>query len=124
MSASRHQQDEALLHRLTTFKQSRKDPAALIGPELLHLNDEVQKRNKKMGKVTDVWLQLVPEHFNDHCTLEAFNRGTLTVAVDSSAHLYELKQLLLSGIEKQLLLACKGAGLRKINLKLGQSFRD
>jgi hypothetical protein len=51
---------------------------------------------------------------------ESLNRGTLTVLVDSSAHLYDLKQLLLAGLEKQLLLACKSAGLRKIALKPGR----
>ena len=46
--------------------------------------------------------------------------GQLTVLVDSSPHLYELKQLLLAGLQKQLLVACKAAGLRKIHLKLGR----
>ncbi len=36
------------------------------------------------------------------------------------SHLYELKQLLLAGLEQQLLLACKAAGLRKINLRPGR----
>jgi hypothetical protein len=55
----------------------------------------------------------------EHCALEGYSRGTLTVIVDSSTHLYELKQLLLAGLEEQLKLACKSAGLRKINLKHG-----
>ena len=45
--------------------------------------------------------------------------GTLTVHVDSSAHLYELRQLLLAGLQDQLLLACAGNGLKKITLKRG-----
>ena len=44
----------------------------------------------------------------------------LTVLVDSSSHLYELKQLLLAGLQQQLLLACNAAGLRKITLKPGR----
>jgi hypothetical protein len=40
--------------------------------------------------------------------------------VDSASHLYELKQVLLSGLEKQLMFACKGAGLRKITLRPGR----
>jgi len=42
------------------------------------------------------------------------------VIVDSAPHLYELKQLLLAGLEQQLLLACAVSGLRKINLKPGR----
>ena len=34
-------------------------------------------------------------------------------------HLYELKQLLLSGLEKQLVLAAGKTGLRKITLRSG-----
>ena len=45
------------------------------------------------------------------------------LADDQDSHykdLYELKQLLLAGLEQQLLLACKAAGLRKITLKSGR----
>ncbi len=55
-----------------------------------------------------------------HCSLESFTRGSLTVFVDNSSHLYELKQLLLAGLQQQLLLACNAAGLRKIALKPGR----
>jgi hypothetical protein len=34
--------------------------------------------------------------------------------------LYDLKQLLLAGLEKQILIACKSTGLRKISLKMGR----
>jgi hypothetical protein len=55
-----------------------------------------------------------------HCALESLNRGTLTVIVDSASHLYELKQLLLAGLQDQLLLACRSTGLRKVALRPGQ----
>ena len=78
------------------------------------------KRQAKLVKIAECWNVLVPETLNDHCALEALNRGTLTVIVDSSSHLYELKQLLLAGLQDQLLLACKSTGLRKISLKPGR----
>jgi len=59
----------------------------------------------------------------NHCALESFTRGTLAVVVDSSPHLYEMKQLLLSGLQKQLLIACKSTGLKKINLKPGRWYQ-
>ena len=73
-----------------------------------------------IDKNAECWGRLIPDILTDHCALESFSRGTLVVVVDSSPHLYELKQLLLSGLQKQLLIACKSAGLRKITLKAGR----
>ncbi len=61
--------------------------------------------------------------YNEHCALDSFSKGVLTVLVDSSPHLYQLKQLLLAGLNQQLLLACKSAGLRKIVLKPGRWYQ-
>jgi hypothetical protein len=80
----------------------------------------VERRQGKLAKIAECWGALVPDTLNDHCALEGLSRGALTVLVDSSSHLYELKQLLLAGLQQQLLLACKGAGLRKINLRSGR----
>ena len=66
---------------------------------------------------------VVPETLSSHCSLDSLHRNTLTVLVDSSSHLYELKQLLLAGLEQQLLIACKSTSLRKITLKPGR-WRD
>ena len=64
--------------------------------------------------------QLVPMSLLEHCSVESLNRGMLTLLVDSASHLYDLKTLLLAGLEKQLLLACKSAGLRKVTLRPGR----
>jgi hypothetical protein len=109
------------LARLHKFK-SRKPPLPdAIGPELISFfKQNVEKRQGKFGKIADVWNTLVPPTLLNHCALESFTRGSLTVLVDSSSHLYELKQLLLAGLQQQLLIACKGAGLKKISLKIGR----
>jgi hypothetical protein len=92
-----------------------------LGPELIDFfKQSVTRRQSKLVKVAESWGSLIPGLLNEHCALESFSRGTLTVMVDSSSHLYELKQVLLSGLEKQLLFACKGAGLRKITLRPGR----
>jgi hypothetical protein len=116
---STRQPDE--LSRLARVKKSPAPPPEWIGPELVgFFKNSVQRRHTKLGKIGECWAQLVPELINDHCALEGFTRGTLTVIVDSSAHLYELKQLLLAGLQQQLLAACAGAGLKKISLKPGR----
>ena len=80
----------------------------------------VAKRQTKLGKIAECWAAFVPQSLIEHSCLESLNRGTLTVLVDTASHLYELKQLMLAGMQQQLLQACKTTGLRKINLKPGR----
>jgi hypothetical protein len=121
MSSHRPNYDFLKLQRMQHVKQSAPPPAQLIGEEMVaFFKQSVEKRQTKLGKIAEIWGTLVPLLLTQHCSLESLNRGSLTVLVDSSSHLYELKQLLLSGLEKQILLACKSAGLRKIILKQGR----
>src|SRR5437660_1774408 len=115
----------AELRRLSISKQSRPDPAVPLGPELISFfKSSVQKRQTKLSRIAEAWANLVPPILDTHCALEALHRGTLTVLVDSSSHLYELRQLLLAGLQQQLLLACKSAGLRKITLRPGRWYNS
>jgi hypothetical protein len=117
----RQQQEEARYARLSRVKSAPPPSADPLGPELVQFfKQSVQKRQTKMARIAERWGQVVPEMFNEHCALESFTRGTLTVLVDTASHLYELKQLLLAGLQQQLLLACKSVGLRKITLKPGR----
>lgn len=112
---------DAELTRLSRLKSVKHKFAEPLGPQMISFfKHSVQKRQTQMSRIAECWSSLVPELLNDHCALESFTRGTLTVLVDTSAHLYELKQLLLAGLQQQLLFACKAAGLRKITLKHGR----
>ena len=118
---AKDRENERTLTRLWKVKHHAPKPATTIGPEMLSFfKNSVQKRQGKIAAIAECWQQLVPAILVEHCCLESFHAGTLKVIVDSSPHLYELKQLLLSGLEKQLLIACKSAGLRKITLKPGR----
>ena len=120
---SRHEArvQDAELRRLARVKHRPAPAQAALGPELVSFfKNSVQKRHTKLGKIGECWAQLVPDLLNEHCALESFSRGTLVVMVDSASHLYELKQLLLAGLERQLLVACGSTGLKKINLKPGR----
>ena len=113
------------LSRLSRLKSIHHKSAEPLGPQMISFfKHSVQKRQTQMSKIAECWSSLVPELLNDHCALESLTRGTLTVLVDTSSHLYQLKQLLLSGLQQQLLLACKAGGLRKINLKPGRWYDD
>jgi hypothetical protein len=114
--------EDAELRRLARVKgQPARSAADLLGPAMVgFFKNSVQKRHTKLGAIAECWARLVPELLNDHCALESFNRGTLVVIVDSSSHLYQLKTLLLAGLQQQLLVACGSAGLKKVSLKLGR----
>ena len=76
----------------------------------------VEKRHSKLGKLRG-FRAIIPEMFSEHC------RKPIAARLRSGrqlSHLYELKQLLLAGLEGQLLLACKSGGLRKIQLRHGR----
>src|SRR5262245_7983626 len=102
------------LQRLARHKRREPIPTEQLGPQLIgFFKNSVEKRHTRLGAIAEKWALLIPQTLQEHCALESFQSGTLKVIVDSSAHLYELKQLLLAGMNDQLLLACRSAGLRK-----------
>jgi hypothetical protein len=116
--------DVAQIERMWSHKRADHRDADHLGNDLLGFYKSTQKLQGKLATIAAAWEKLVPEFLCAHCALESFTRGQLTVIVDSSPHLYELRQLLLSGIEKQLILACKSTALRKIALKPGRWYED
>jgi hypothetical protein len=121
MPLNEHQRADATLRRLSRVKQAPPKPVDPLGPAMVSFfKESVQRRQTKLTRIGECWSRLVPEHLNEHCALEGLSRGTLTVLVDTSSHLYELKQLLLAGLQQQLTLACASAGLRKVTLKPGR----
>ncbi len=122
-AAQRAQQAE--LARVHRAKARAPFAGDALGPELVgFFKQSVAKRQAKLCQIATAWAGLVPETLDRHCALESLNRGSLTVLVDSSSHLYELKQLLLAGLQDQLLLACKTSGLKKVALKPGRWYAD
>jgi hypothetical protein len=109
------------VRQLHKHKSRTQSVGVALGGELVDFfKQSVAKRQSRLVKIAECWNTLVPQMLSEHCALEGFANGTLTVMVDSSSHLYELKQLLLAGIEQQLRLACKSTGLRKITLRPGR----
>ena len=79
---------------------------------------QVERPYKQLGKVIELWRELVPDTLADHTKLESLARGTLRVAVDSSARLYELDGLLRQGLKQQLISRFTGGSIRRIQLRL------
>ena len=116
--------DFSSLARLDRHKRRDTAVGTSLGETLAALHGQVARRQPKMEKLADAWCRFVPESMCARCSLESFVRGRLTVVVDSAPHLYELKQLLLAGLEREILRACKGAGLTRIALKRGRWYDD
>ncbi len=116
-----HYHGDSQLRRLVAAKGAPKPATPTLGAEVVQFfKQSVDKRQRKFGKIAHAWAQLVPETLAEHCALESLHKGSLTVMVDSAAHLYELKQLMLAGLEKQLKLTCPSANLKKVMLKPGR----
>ena len=109
------------LARLDRCKRRDDGVGELIGGAIVDLYErQIERRQSKLAQVADVWGQLVPAALQERSCLESLHRGRLGVVVDSAPHLYELKQLMLAGLERQLLAACRAAGVRRITLKRGR----
>jgi len=116
-----HYRGDCELRRLVAAKGVAPVAGPTLGAEVVQFfKQSIDKRQRKFGKIAQCWAQLVPEKLAEHCALESLYRGQLTVIVDSSSHLYELKQMLLEGLEKQLILGCPSGNLRKVILKPGR----
>ena len=116
-----HYRKEMELRRLVAAKAAAHPMAGKLGADVVHFfKQSVDKRQRKFGKIAKSWEVLVPQKLAEHCALESLHRGQLTVMVDSSSHLYQLKQMLLEGLERQLMLSCQAAGLKRIVLKPGR----
>lgn len=113
--------DLLLLKRLTRHRQARHPTPRLVGEEALRFYKYYADRRKpSLVAISRICQQLIPELFHPHLCIESFQRGTLTLLIDSASHLYELRQLFLAGIERQILIAGGSHGLRRVFLKRGR----
>ena len=108
------------LIRLHRVKQLARPQPSRVGEGALAFFKQSVRKQSSLQRVAEAWVALVPVSLNAHCALDGMHRGTLTVLVDGSSFHYELTQLMLAGLEDQLLLACKTAGLRRVALKRGR----
>jgi hypothetical protein len=99
---------------------SRRIPPRLGDVAVEQFKKDIAKKHDKLSGIAQVWMRCAPEQAQVHCTLAGFTRGVLAITVDSSAWLYEVKTMLLNGLQQQLLLECRGLGLRKITLKVSK----
>jgi len=115
MSEARQRHLDRLRHYRT-----RAEPDRSLSFLQKQFKQQVEKPYRQLGDLAELWRTLVPEAMQRHTRLESFNRGTLRVAVDSSARLYELDRLLRQGLKTQLIEQHKGTALRKVQLRVAK----
>ena len=109
---------------LRTIWQQRQfdDRYAPVGqPLTLFMKRVLAKRVRQLGDIGAIWDEVLPRSIRDHTALESFNRGVLTVLVDSAAHRYQLRMLLTGGVEREIRTRFNGP-LNKIRLMPGQFY--
>ena len=115
---------EAAFIRMSRTKTLHRNNVPQLGASLVQFYKGTVQRTRKFAGIGEVWETLVPPDINEHCCLESYRAGTLSALVDSSPHMYRLKQLLLSGVQQQILDLCRAQGLRKINLRPGRWYQS
>ncbi len=111
--------------QLQTVWQQRQFPHRcdpISKPLTLFMKHTLGKRVKQLTQVAGIWRELIPDELAGHTALESFQRGVLTVLVDTAAHRFQLQTLLRGGLEAQIRRRCTCA-LRKIRLVPGRFYQ-
>ncbi|MDP6045776.1 MAG: DUF721 domain-containing protein [Phycisphaerae bacterium] len=111
--------DDTQLRTLWLQKQPHDRTSHLAGPMAVLMKHKLGKKVRQLSKLAFVWDEVLPATIRDHTALDSFNRGVLTVMVDSASHRYQLKKLLAAGLEKEIRTRFAGP-LNKIKLVPGQ----
>lgn len=108
------------LKRLRTWRVG-KEPDLSLSFLKDQFKREVARPHQQLAELTDLWESLVPASIVARTRLESLSRGVLKVGVESSATLYELDQLLRSGLQRQLVAGCRRCTLQRVQLRIDSS---
>ena len=110
--------EERQLRNVWRNRQQTNRICTLAEP-LRHLvKHHLAKRVRQIGQLSIAWDECIPETILEHTALVTFTRGTLTVAVDSAPHRYQLQMLLRDGLIEAIRERFSGA-LNRIRLVPG-----
>ncbi len=107
--------NEKLLRSVGIWRKkpaSRSESIGSIAKSYLGGKSREFKRNTA---VVDVWQDILPEGFYEHCSLASISGGVMCLYVDPGPYMHELKLIsgeLLDHIQER----CPQAGIRKISL--------
>ncbi|KPK85779.1 MAG: hypothetical protein AMJ81_02760 [Phycisphaerae bacterium SM23_33] len=111
--------DESQLRNVWQSRQHRDGISPLGEPLTYLMKTRLAKRVRQIGALAAIWDECIPEYIRDHTALVNFARGTLTVAVDSAAHRYQLQERLRNGLQEAIRERFPGS-VNRIRLVPGQ----
>ena len=112
--------DESQLRNVWRNRQ-RPNRIAPLSQPLDHLvKHQLARRVRQVGQLSAVWDECIPDSVREHTALLSFRLGTLTVAVDSAAHRYQLQTLLQSGLLDAIRERFAAGALNRVRLVPGQ----
>ena len=111
--------DDAQLRTVWHQRQPRDRTVHLSQPLTVLMKYTLAKRVRQLGKLVEIWDEVLPESISSHTALESFNRGVLTVAVDSSSRRFQLQMLLAGGLQREIQSRFSGP-INRIRLVPGQ----
>ncbi len=113
--------DDAQLRTVWQQRQLNDRSAHLSQPLAMLMKYRLAKRIKQLCSLAEIWDEVIPEDVAGHTALEGFNRGVLTVMVDSASHRFQLQVLLTGGLLKEIQKRFAGA-INRIRLIPGQFY--
>jgi hypothetical protein len=111
--------DDAQLRTVWQQRQFAMPAAPLARPLAILMKHTLGKRVRQLGRLAEIWEEVIPPGIMEHTALDGLRGGTLTVLVDSSAHRFQLRQLLDGGLLAEIRKRFSGA-LNKVRLEPGQ----
>lgn len=70
---------------------------------------------RKNASLLDVWDELLPTGFYEHCGIAAISKGVLRIEVDPGPYMHEMR-ILNEELLEHLKDRCPGAGIKKITV--------
>ena len=111
--------DDAKLRTIWHQRQFMDLTSHLSVPLTMLIKHKLAKRVRQVSKLAAIWDHVVPKEIGEHTALESFQKGMLTVIVDSASHRFQLQTLLTGGLMREI-QARFPAALNKIRLVPGQ----
>ena len=113
--------DDAQLQTVWQQRQLKDRVSLLAEPLAKLMKHRLAKRVRQLSQLAAAWDEVIPAQIAEHTALESFNRGVLTVMVDSASHRFQLEMLLAGGLKKEIQTRFSGA-LNKVRLVPGQFY--
>lgn len=117
---SRLTDEERLLNAAAWTLPKKPGNTKKLGAQIELFLNEKQARLKKNAFVVDTWRQILPQEFQDHCSVIEISRGTLFLEAEPGPYMHEMK-LMKTELLREIQNSCPAAGIRSINLRTARN---